>query len=84
MNHLKELEPQLPELDWDMAVEALSKNGMDVNATFYILQTDWLQPLYQFIFSEFTGVAKTDMENIKEMIKSGNDDQFPLEVQTFT
>lgn len=79
---LKQLDPHIPELEWEMAVDALSQNGMDVNETFYMLQTEWLQPLYEFIFSEFTAVTKTDNENIKKIIKSKDDNFYSAEVWT--
>ena len=73
MDSLKRRDPTLLELDWDTAAEALSRNGMDVSATFYVLQTDWLEPLYEFIFSEFTDAKQKDMENIKNMVTSKDD-----------
>ena len=82
MTGLKQRDSSLPELDWDTAAEALSRNGMDVSATFYVIQTDWLEPLYDFIFSEFGDVKMTDMENIKKMITNKNDhDKYSPEVR---
>lgn len=78
VRYMKKVEPSLPNLDWDSAVMALSRNGMDVDATCYAIQSDWLQPLYEYIYSEYTAVAKTDMEEIKKIIK--NDQQYSLEV----
>lgn len=78
MQSIREVEPSLPELQWDNAVLALSRNGMDVKETFYALQTEWLQPLYEYVYSEYTGVTKTDMEEIKVIIK--NEKQYTLEV----
>ena len=75
---MREVEPNLPELQWDAAVTALSRNGMDVDSTCYAIQTEWLQPLYEYIFSEYKAVAKTDMEEIKTIIK--NQQQYSLEV----
>lgn len=78
MHTVRTVEPSLPELEWDSAVLALSRNGMDVEETFYAIQTEWLQPLYEYVYSEYTGVAKTDMEEIKKIIK--NEQQYSLEV----
>ena len=75
---MREVEPSLPELKWDAAVQALSRNGMDVDETCYVLQSEWLQPLYEFIYSEYKKVAKTDMEEIKSIIR--NEQQYSLEV----
>ena len=78
MQSVRRVEPSLPELEWDSAVLALSRNGMDVKETFYALQAEWLQPLYDYVYSEYTAVTKTDMEEIKVIIK--NEKQYTLEV----
>ncbi len=75
---MREVEPSLPGLEWKAAVTALSRNSMDVDSTCYAIQTERLQPLYEYIFSEYTAVAKTDMEEIKKIIK--NKKQYCLEV----
>ncbi len=75
---MRGMEPNLPELEWDSAVLALSQNGMDVADTPYAVQTEWLQPLYEYVYSEYTGVTKTDMEEIKKIIM--NEAQYSLEV----
>lgn len=78
MQSVRKVEPSLPELEWDSAVLALSRNRMDIEETFYAIQTEWLQPLYEYVYSEYTGVAKTDMEEIKKIIK--DEQQYSLEV----
>ena len=75
---MRNIEPSIPVLGWDSAVMALSRNGMDVSSTFYAIQTEWLQPLYEYVYGEYTAVTKTDMEEIKKIIKS--EDQYTLEV----
>lgn len=75
---MHEREQSLPVLEWDQAVLALSRNSMDVEETCYAIQTEWLQPLYEYIFSEYTAVTKTDMEEIKKIIK--NEQLYSLEV----
>ena len=73
MAALRRRDPTLPALQWNVAADALSRNGMEVNKTFYILQMDWLEPLYDFIFGEFGDVKKIDMENIKKMVTNKGD-----------
>lgn len=79
VTHMRGVEPSLPELTWSAAMTALSRNGMDVDSACYAIQTDWLQPLYEYIFSDYTAVAKTDMEEIKKIIK--DEKQYALEVR---
>ena len=77
---MRKMDNSVPELDWNMAAMALHQNGMDVEETCYVIQSEWLQPLYEYIFSEYTAIAKTDMEEIKKIIK--NEAQYSLEVRT--
>jgi len=82
MADLRRRDQTLPELHWDVAADALSKNGMEVTKTFYVLQMDWLEPLYDFIFGEFGDVKKTDMENIKKMVTNKEDkERYSIEVR---
>lgn len=48
---------------------ALSAFDMDVERAACSIDCEMLQPLYEFIFSEWTEVAATDMKNIKERLK---------------
>ena len=75
---MRRAENTIPELEWNDAVIALSRNGMDVDKTCYAIQTEWLYPVYEYIFSEYTKVTKTDMEEVKKII--GNEEQYTLEV----
>ena len=65
----------MPELKWEDAVKALSANNMDVDAACYAIQCEWLQPLYESIFSDYKGVKQTDMEEIKKLITNTEHDQ---------
>ena len=76
---MRRIEKSLPVLEWDSAVTALTRNGMDVDKTCLAIQTERLQPVYEYIFGEYTGVAKTDMEEIKKIIS--NQELYSLEVQ---
>ena len=48
---------------------------MNVEKAACSIQCDALQPLYEFIFSEWTQVAATDMKNIKGRLKKGGGDE---------
>ena len=48
---------------------ALSAYDMDVDKACWSIQREALEPIYEFIFSEWTEVQQTDMKNIKEMLK---------------
>ncbi len=73
MKGLRHRDQSLRPLDWDTAAEALSRNGMDVKATFYVIQADLLEPLYEFIFKEMKDVEQTYNENIKKIIVNKED-----------
>ena len=82
MAALRRRDPTLPALQWNVAADALSRNGMEVNKTFYILQMDWLEPLYDFIFGEFGDVKMVDMDNIKKMVTNKDDlERYSTEVR---
>ena len=59
------------QLDWEPAVLGLSVCDMDVERAVCSIQCETLQPLYEFIFSEWTQVPATDMKNIKKRLKNG-------------
>lgn len=80
--YMREMDPSLQELQWDGAVKALTSNAMDVAAACYAIQSEWLQPLYEFIFSEYKKVAKTDMEEVKKIILDKKD-LYSLDVRVF-
>jgi hypothetical protein len=63
------------ELDWKPAVQALSAFDMNVEKAACSIQCDALKPLYDFIYSEWTEVAATDMKNIKERLKKGGGEE---------
>ena len=71
VGHMRYLDPNVPELSWEGAVRILSSNNMEVETAFYVLQCDWLKPLYEFIFDENNKnilVNQTEMEEIKNII----------------
>lgn len=58
--------PHQLEVTWDEAAQALSVADLDVNEAFYVVQCRRLQPLYDFIFSEY---KQTDlMDRLKDEI----------------
>ena len=59
----------IPDLTWSIAVTALSANNMDVTTACCAIQCELLQPLYGYIFSEWSKVKQKDMEEIKELVK---------------
>ena len=61
------------ELEWKAAEQALSAFDMDLEKAACSIQCEMLQPLYEFIFSEWTQVPATDMKNIKKRLKGGED-----------
>ena len=77
---MRNVEPCILVSEWDAALMALSQNGMDVSNTFYAIQTKWFQPLYKYVYGEYTAVTKTDME-IKKIIKS--EDHYPDAARDF-
>ena len=54
---------------WAAAVSALCHNGMDVRASCWALQCEQLEPLYQFLFAEWSKVPQEEMKEIKELVK---------------
>lgn len=48
---------------------ALSAFDMDVEKAACSIDCEILEPLYEFIFTEWTQVAATDMKNIKRRLK---------------
>lgn len=60
---------QHQELRWEEAVLALSVCDMNVEKAVCSIQCESLEPLYEFIFSEWTEVPATDMKKIKERLK---------------
>lgn len=61
------------ELEWEAAKQALSAFDMDLEKAACAIQCETLQPLYEFIFSEWTQVPATDMKNIKKRLKGSED-----------
>lgn len=57
------------DLPWEAAMLALTASEMDVDEACWTVQCGELQPLYDYIFSEWNKVTKTDMEDIKKLIK---------------
>ena len=57
------------QLTWEGAVQALSRNEMNVDSACCAIQCDTLQPLYEYIFSEWNIVKQQDMEEMKGLIK---------------
>ncbi len=80
MDYMREVERSLPVLEWDAAVMALTRNGMDVDKTCLAIQAERLNPVYEYIFGEYTGVAKTEMEKVKGIISNPDEELYPLEV----
>lgn len=56
-------------LNWEGAVKVLSAHNMDVAVACYAIQCEGLQELYDYIFSGWSKVTKTDMEDIKSLMK---------------
>ncbi len=83
MVYIREVEKSLPVLEWDAAVKALTQNGMDVDKTCLAIQAERLELVYEYIFGEYTGVAKTEMEKVKEIISSPDEELYPLEVYMY-
>ena len=68
---MRKCNENIPELSWDGAVQVLSANNMDVDTAYYVLQCDWLKPLYDYIFDEKNKnvlVNQKEMEEIKKVI----------------
>ena len=65
------------DLPWEAAMHALTATNMDVDEACWTVQCGELQPLYECIFSEWNKVTKTDMEDIKKLIKK---DDLEIEV----
>ena len=63
------------DLPWEGAMHALTASDMDVDEACWTVQCGELQPLYDYIFSEWSKVKKTDMEDIKELIKKDDLDR---------
>ena len=57
------------QLTWEGAVQALARNEMNVDSACWAIQCDTLQPLYEYIFSEWNIVKQKDMEEMKGLIK---------------
>ena len=66
--------PMYP-LTWEEAVQALARNEMNVDSACWAIQCDTLQPLYEYIFSEWNVVKQKDMEEIKGLIKKKGIDE---------
>ena len=62
------------DLKWKEAEHALSAFDMNVAKAACSIQCESLQPLYEFIFSEWTEVSATDMRNIKKRLKKDKDE----------
>lgn len=67
-------------LQWDAAVAALSSADMDVDRAYCSIQCESLQPLYEFIFSDWNEVKATDMERIKKGLAKDEADKELKEV----
>ena len=78
--YMKSVQPSVPELTWESAVNVLSVNGMDVNRACYAVQCEWLQPVYESIHSEHKKVKQEEMAEIKTII-SKKDESFSKEVR---
>ena len=76
---MKSIQPSVPELTWDSAVNTLCVYGMDVNKANYALQCEWLQPLYESINSEHKLLKQDEMAVIKTIV-SEKDRTFSIEV----
>ena len=63
------MECKLRELEWKGAVHALSAFDMDIDKAYWSIQCEVLEPMYEFIFSEWNHIAATDMQNIKKLLK---------------
>ena len=68
------------ELEWEASLQALSAFDMSVEKAACAIQCETLQPLYEFIFSEWTEVAATDMKKIKGRLKNREEDKDAREV----
>jgi E3 ubiquitin-protein ligase RNF31 len=68
------LRPQC-ELDWESALLALAAFDMDVERAACSVQCEALQPLYEFIFSDWKDVQATDMKNIKKRLKHSKEEE---------
>lgn len=52
-------------------MQALTANEMDVDEAYWAIQCEGLHELYEYIFSEWSKVKQTDMEDIKKLLKKG-------------
>lgn len=76
---MRQIQPSIPELSWETAVNVLMVNGMDVDRACYAVQCEWLQPLYDSINSEHKKLKAEEMAEIKTIV-SKKDEGFTKEV----